>query len=65
MAMKQGENFNRPARGTTTTVSPIKEMKNIKSIKKLLADNPRNLCLFILGVNTNLRACDLLRIKVG
>ena len=65
MAMKKGENFNRPARGTTTTVSPIREMKDIQSIEKLLADNPRNLCLFIFGINTNLRACDLLRIKVG
>lgn len=64
MAMKKGENFNRPARGTTTTVSPIKEMKDIKSIKKLLVDNPRNLCLFILGINTNLRASDLLSLKV-
>lgn len=26
--------------------------------------SPRNLCLFVLGINTNLRASDLLRIKV-
>jgi integrase len=65
MGMRKGENFNHPARGSTTTVGPIKEMKDIKSIKKLLADNLRNLCLFILGINTNLRACDLLGIKAG
>ncbi len=36
----------------------------IKAIKKLLSDNPRDLCLFTIGINTNLRASDLLSIKV-
>ena len=30
-----------------------------------MADNPRNTCLFTLGINTNLRAGDILNIKVG
>jgi integrase len=46
-------------------VEPIRELRDIKSIKKLLADNPRDLCLFTLGINTNLRASDLLRITAG
>ncbi len=64
MAMKKGENKNHPAKGSTITVVPIKKISDIKKIKKLLADNPRDLCLFVLGINTNLRASDLLNIKV-
>ncbi len=58
-------NPNRPDRGSSIRVEPIKSVRDIQSIKKLLADNPRNLCLFTMGVNTNLRAGDLLRIKVS
>lgn len=63
--MKKGQNTNHPEKGSTIKVEPIKEIKDIKSIKKYLTDNPRNLCLFVFGINTNLRASDLLRIKVG
>ena len=31
----------------------------------MLGDDPRNSALFTIGINTNLRASDLLRIKVG
>jgi hypothetical protein len=34
------------------------------NIKKLLYDKPLDLALFTVGINTNLRAPDLLRIKV-
>ena len=40
-------------------------MKDIKLIKHSLADNPRNLALFVMGINVNLRACDLVSLKVG
>lgn len=63
--MKRGENFNRPEPGSDIRVEPIKKFRDIKSIKKLLADKPRDLALFVLGINTNLRAGDLLRITVG
>ena len=63
--MKQGQNFNHPEKGSSIKVDPIKELKDIRSIKKLLHDKPRDLCLFILGINTNLRASDLLKIKVN
>ncbi|MBF0510477.1 MAG: tyrosine-type recombinase/integrase, partial [Deltaproteobacteria bacterium] len=33
--------------------------------KRLLADRPRDLALFTVGINTNLRASDLLQITVG
>jgi len=63
--MLKGQNTNRPQPGSQIKVDPIRKRKDIESIKKILADNPRNLALFILGINTNLRASDLLRITVG
>ncbi|MFC1512394.1 tyrosine-type recombinase/integrase, partial [Candidatus Latescibacterota bacterium] len=42
-----------------------KKKKDIETIKKLLSENPRNYCLFVMGINTNLRASDLLRITAG
>ena len=63
--MEKGQNVNRPAKGSTIKVDPIKKVKDIKSIKTLLKDKPRDLCLFTLGINTNLRASDLLRLTVA
>ena len=63
--MKKSGNLNHPKKGSTIKVEPIKELKDIRTIKKLLADNPRDFALFTIGINTNLRASDLLRIKVG
>jgi integrase len=63
--MKIARNQNRPQKGTQIKVDPIKKRKDIESIKKLLGDDPRNSALFSIGINTNLRASDLLRIKVG
>ena len=51
MGMPKGENFNHPKAGSSTKVQPIRDMKAIKRIKKVLADQPRNLCLFTLGIN--------------
>ena len=58
------KNLNHPKKGSHISVEPIRRKKDIKLIKKILQDSPRNLCLFILGINTNLRASDLLKIKV-
>lgn len=63
--MEKGQNFNRPKPGSTIKAEPIKDVKDIRAIKKILADKPRDLCLFTLGINTNLRASDLLRIAVA
>jgi len=56
-------NVNHPKAGDKIAVSPIRDLRDIKAIKKLLANHPRNLALFITGINTNLRASDLVRIK--
>ncbi|MGO9530951.1 MAG: tyrosine-type recombinase/integrase [Syntrophobacteraceae bacterium] len=63
--MKKGENTNHPKPGDEIRVEPVKAAKDIKAIKKLLATSPRDYALFTLGINTNLRASDLLRLTVG
>jgi integrase len=63
--MKKARNQNRPKKGDQIKVDPIRKRKDIESIKKLLGDDPRNSALFTIGINTNLRASDLLRIRVG
>lgn len=46
-------------------VEPIRNRKTIDDIKKILkATNLRNYCLFILGINSGLRICDLLNLKI-
>lgn len=53
-----------PKKGSSIKVDPIKDPKDIKTLKELLRDKPRDYCLFTLGINTALRASDLLSIKV-
>ncbi|MCD6135157.1 site-specific integrase [Candidatus Bipolaricaulota bacterium] len=62
--MKKGENWNHPAKGSSITVEPIRNVKDIKAIKRMLAGNPRDYCIFVLGINTNLRASDILNLRV-
>jgi site-specific recombinase XerD len=57
-------NPNHPKTGSQIKVDPIKNLKDVKSIKKLLKDNPRDFALFVIGINTNLRASDLVNITV-
>ena len=58
-------NPNHPRKGSTIKVEPIRHLKDIKAIKRILQDSPRDFCLFTLGINTNLRASDLLAITAG
>ena len=62
--MQKGQNYNHPVTGSKIRVEPIKNLKDISAIKKLLADTPLYSALFTIGINTNLRASDLLSIKV-
>jgi integrase len=57
--------LNHPKKGDPIKVEPIRTTKDIKAIKRFLADNPRDLAIFTLGINTNLRASDILKITVG
>ena len=58
-------NPNHPKKGSTIRVQPITRIEDIHAIKKHLEADPRNLALFTLGINTNLRASDLIRITAG
>jgi integrase len=58
------KNVNHPKRGSKIVVSPIRETKDIESIKKLLSQNKRDLLLFTMGINNGLRCGDLLRLRV-
>lgn len=61
--MSQEENH--PKKGSNIKVDPIRDVKDIKLIKRILQERPRDFALFVVGVNTNLRASDLLKIRVG
>ena len=63
--MKKGENYNRPKVGSKIAVDPIRRMKDIQAISKLLSDHPRDHLLFVMGTNNGLRTGDLLKLKVG
>lgn len=58
-------NTNRPRKGSSIKVEPIRDLEAISRIKALLADQPRNLCLFTFGINTAYRAGEILSFKVG
>ena len=52
-------------KGITTAVQPIRQIKDIKAIQKIISDSPRDALLFTMGINTGLRLVDLLRLKVS
>lgn len=64
MAFEVGQNPHHPEKGTATKVEPIRDIKAIKRIKKILAGNYRDTCLFNMGINSAYRANELLSIKV-
>ncbi|MEK8018000.1 MAG: tyrosine-type recombinase/integrase [Candidatus Parabeggiatoa sp.] len=61
--IKQSSNPNHPRKGSKIRVSPIINKRLIKRIKHNLTDMPRDLALFVMGINTALRASDLLGLK--
>lgn len=63
--MMKGHNDNRPKKGSRITVDPIRRIKDIQAISKLLSDSPRNHLLFVMGVNNGLRTGDLLNLYAG
>ncbi len=51
--------------GSRIAVDPIRRLKDIHAISKLLSYNPRNHQLFVMGTNNGIRTGDLLKLKVG
>lgn len=62
--MNSTRNPNHPKPGSRITVEPIRRVEDITNIKRLLADRPRDLLLFTLGINNGIRTGDLLKLKV-
>jgi len=46
------------------SVDPIRQRSDITKIKKYLSSNKRDLFFFVLGINTGIRAGDLLKLRV-
>lgn len=65
MTFQKGQNPNHPSKGSSIKIEPICHKTAIATIKQLLADKPRDLCLFTMGINTGWRANELLSIRVG
>ena len=61
----KSNNANRPKKGSNIKVEPIRDVKSIRAIKRLLKENPRDLCLFTFGINTAYRASEILSLTVG
>ena len=64
-AKQKAQARNHPKKGSSIKVEPIKAPEDIDKISKLLKDNPRDLCIFDIGISTNLRAKDLTNLRVG
>lgn len=58
-------NPNHPKKGSTIKVEPIRERAAIDRIRAHLHNRPRDLCLFVLGINTAYRASELRSITCG
>jgi len=63
-AVKKPMNPNHPKKDSRIAVDPIRRLEDIKAIRSMLSDKPRDLLLFTMGVNNGLRAGDLLALKV-
>ncbi len=59
------KNINHPAKGSKIAVDPIRDIKDIDNIKKILSNNTRDLLLFTIGINNGGRCGDLLKLKAG
>lgn len=58
------KNRNHPKKGSSIASDPIRNIPDIAKIKENLRLKPRDLALFTLGINTNLRISDLLKLHV-
>jgi integrase len=59
------QNKNHPGKGAIVTQQPITDKVALERMKGLFWDHPRNFALLIVGINTALRASDLLTLKVA
>lgn len=57
-------NDNHPPKGSILKVEPLRSIKDIHNIRNHLKSKPRDLAIFDFGINSNLRAVDLVNLKV-
>ncbi len=50
-------------KGSKITAEPIRKLKDIRAISRLLKSRPRDYLLWIAGINNGLRANDLVRLR--
>lgn len=62
---RQNQARNHPQKGSEIRVEPIRRLEDIRAIKKMLHSEPRNLLMFVMGINSGLRIGDLLKLKAG
>lgn len=62
---KINKNPNRPQKGDSIAVDPIRDESDIKTLIKYLDGNARDSLLFIMGINTGIRSTDILKLRVG
>lgn len=55
---------NHVPKGSSCLVEPIRELKDIEAIKKMLVSNTRDELLFCLSINNGLRMSDILQLKI-
>jgi integrase len=58
-------NANHPKPGSILKTEPIKSLKDVKAIKKMLSTNQRDLCLFVCSISWMTRASETLSIRTG
>jgi integrase len=58
-------NPNHPKKGSIIKAEPLTSLEMTARVEQSLQSNPRNYAIFVLGINTNFRASDILRRTVG
>lgn len=61
----ENQKINHPKKGSIIKVEPIRRTKDINLIKKNLQDKPLDYAYFMVGINTALRASDILNLKIN
>lgn len=63
---QQVQSANHPAKGDIITAEPLRTFEQVAEVKEYLSRHSlRDLALLTLGINTNLRASDIIRLTVS
>jgi integrase len=66
MTRQQAQSQNHPQPGSIIAADPLRTFDQVKEVKEYLGRHSvRDLAMFTFGVNTNLRASDIVRVTVG